>query len=330
MASFHSDLALCWNDLGCLEDGARNNGIALRHFERAITEQQLAIAKKASDDTYKNHLCNHLDNLGEQYVDLGRPEDGLPHYQEALKIRRELSQTHPENRQYTLALVDSLITLGTIERHIGNDPAASQAFAEAKLELEQALKSEPGNVALELRFAVMLDNEAAVAADLRQMDKAKAWLEDAAERFRRITDHAATADELAVEREWRSEVLWDLGRILRDLKLAAEANRVDAERTKLWEKRPPDGLVALALKHTRRATLIGYGKTPVSAQAKAVRERDLDLAESELGLAIAGGFDDLDKLEFDPDADALVSRARLPLAPYYNPFFAPLRRPLDR
>ena len=75
-------------------------------------------------------------------------------------------------------------------------------------------------------------------------------------------------------------------------------------------------LVALALKHASRANLIGYGKVPVSAQAKAVRELDLDLAASELRLAIARGFKDLRKL----DSDALPTQDSHP------PWTSPRRR----
>ena len=49
--------------------------------------------------------ATYLDNLGEQYFDLGRPEEGLPYYEQSLKIRRELSRTHPENREYTIDFV---------------------------------------------------------------------------------------------------------------------------------------------------------------------------------------------------------------------------------
>ena len=49
---------------------------------------------------------------------------------------------------------------------------------------------------------------------------------------------------------------------------------------------PPEALVDLALKETSRAVLIGYGRTDVSEQGKAVRELDLDQAAGNLQLAI--------------------------------------------
>ncbi len=143
----------------------------------------------------------------------------------------------------------------------------------------------------------------------RTFDEASKLLEDAAERFRQIPDHAATASELTLKRQWRGEALWNLGRVLRDLKQPAEADRIDEERIGLWAGRPVDELVAARSGPCNsRANLIGYGKAPLSAQGTAVRELDLNLAANELRLAIARGFNDLDKLRSDPDAGALLSR----------------------
>ena len=53
-------------------DHARNNTEALAAFEQAVAEQQLAVDKANEIDDYRGYLANHLDNLGEQFVELGR------------------------------------------------------------------------------------------------------------------------------------------------------------------------------------------------------------------------------------------------------------------
>ena len=133
-------------------------------------------------------------------------------------------------------------------------------------------------------------------------------LERAAALFRQKPDRPTPASELVLEREARSEALWDLARVLRALKLPSEANRVDAERLGVWSTCPPDELVALALKETSRAVLIGFGRTDVSKRAKAVRKLDLDQAAGNLQLAIERGFKDLNRLKAHPDAPFLLSR----------------------
>ncbi len=105
----------------------------------------------------------------------------------------------------------------------------------------------PGDPALEFQLAVALAHEADSLADRAQAEQAKALLEDAAARFRKLASRTAPADEPLLEREKRSETLWELSRVLRDLKLPTEADHVDAERVDLWKGRPPDELVDLAI-----------------------------------------------------------------------------------
>ncbi len=99
----------------------------------------------------------------------------------------------------------------------------------------------------------------------------------------------------------------------RALGKSADAVRIDAQRVALWRDRPPGELVALALKETSLAALIGYGKTPVPRIAVSARELDLDLAASHLKLAIARGFRDFRMVQSDPDSQLLLSRADLKL-----------------
>ena len=278
-------------------------------FQRTVVEQQTAIGKSDSPDLWKPNLANHLENLGEQYLDLGlHPEEGLPFYQQAIEIRRELSRAHPENRQYALDLVKALLALGAIQRHLGNADAARKSFADAQQLLKKLLQSAPGDPALQVQLAAALASEAAAYADLAQPEKARRLLEDAAATFRKLPAHEPPADELALERQRRSETLWDLARVLRDLKQPQEAELALAERIELWKKRPPEVLLDLAIKHLTKATMIGYGKTPVSGPTAAVRELDLKQADADVKLAVALGLKDLGKLRSLPESSFLLSR----------------------
>ncbi len=122
--------------------------------------------------------------------------------------------------------------------------------------------------------------------DQEQPEKARPLLERAAALFHQEPDRPTPANAIGLEREARSEALWDLARVLHTLKLPTEASRVDAERIGMWSPRSPDELITLALKETSRAVLIGYGRTDVSERGKAVRELDLDQAADNLQLAI--------------------------------------------
>ncbi len=307
-AIFHGDLGLSWNIKGIFYDDARNNADAKVAFEKAVAEQRTALAKSSSTDIYKYYLWNHLENLGEQYLDLGHPADGLPFYREAQKLREELSQAHPENRQYTIQLAEGLIKLGTIERRMGEADAALQSFKSAQKALEKPFEKAPEDRTRQFKFAVALHDQAAVLADLAQFDKARTMLKDAADRFRKLIGRAASDDELANERSRRSETLWDLARVLRKLGTPGEADRVLDERRDLWKTRPPRELLDLALEHLGKATMFGYGKPVPSGRSPAVRELDLDQAAADLKLAIDLGLRDPGKLKSRPESTFLLSR----------------------
>jgi hypothetical protein len=109
-------------------------------------------------------------------------------------------------------------------------------------------------------------------------------------------------------REGLSEALWQLSRIDRALDNFPDADRFEAQRAALWRGRPAADIAALALKEVSRATLIGYGKTPIPDRAKAVRALDLDLAAADLRLAISGGLTDLTLIRSHPDSAFLLER----------------------
>ena len=223
-------------------------------------------------------------------------------------MRRDLRRAHPLDRRYTIELVKALGTLGNIRHHMGEADPARRSFADARKAVAEALKSTPGDPALQVELAVALANEAASLADSGQAEKAKPLLDDAAARFRRAAGRTASESELALDRERRSETLWDLARVCRGLKLDLEADRSDSERTDLWKTRVPDELVELAIKHLNQATLIGHGKWPLSAAAAAVRELDLSQAVDDLKLAIRCGLKDPGKLNVHPESDLLLTR----------------------
>jgi tetratricopeptide (TPR) repeat protein len=304
-ASLHNALAFYSNFLGFLLDETRQNKDAIPPFQKAVSEQQLANEKADHAEVYKGDLCMYYENLGEQYVDLGQVKDGLKWYEQSLEVRRELRKAHPENREYTRALAQALIGFGAIRRREPNPSAARKLFAEAESVLADWRGTSSEDEWFKAMRADVYVNLANTLADENQLEEAKEVLEKATDLFRQLPG------EGVVLREVRSESLWDIARLLRALKLTAEADQTEAERFDLWKTRPPEELVALALKHTDRANLIGYGKAPLSAQAKAVRELDLDQAADELRLAIARGFKDLRMLKSHLDSDVLLSRIDL-------------------
>ncbi len=121
---YRHDLGRSWNIQGYLLDEARQNAAAIRAFNRAIAEQSKAVASAPEVDLYKHELCSQLDNLGEQYVHLGRVGDALPHYRREIVILEGILSVRPGNPEHTLKLAEAYTKLGDIERHAGDSTAA--------------------------------------------------------------------------------------------------------------------------------------------------------------------------------------------------------------
>jgi serine/threonine-protein kinase len=306
-AGYHSELGRTWNLVGHLRDLARENALARTAFQHAVDEQKLAVAQSEEVIEYKRELCNYLENLGEQSVDLGRVTDGLPSYEEAIGIRRNLRMTQPRNRDYALDLAQALANLGNIQRHAGESTTARQSFVAARLVLEASQAAAPGDAAIQGKLAAMLAQEACATADREPPERALPSLRKAVDILSGVAPAAGDEAEL---REWLSEALWELSRLLRAARQAPEADRIDERRWTLWKGRPGE-LADLALKQASRAALIGYGRTPVGAAGQAVRELDLAQAAESLRLAIASGFKDLALLRANPDSAMLLERADL-------------------
>jgi hypothetical protein len=168
--------------------------------------------------------------------------------------------------------------------------------------------AKPGKVAIAARFAAALIGQALTTALVQGPAVARPLLTHA---FELLSPRVTSGGDARSERELLSEALWYLARIDRALDQPAEAARADAQAAALWEGRPAAELAGLALKEVGKAALVGYGKTPISARARAVRDLDLDLAAAHLRLAVSGGFADLKMLEANPDFGVLLTHAVL-------------------
>jgi serine/threonine-protein kinase len=304
-ASHHGALGKSWNVLGYIHDEHRENVQAIPAFQKAVAEQERAIALSPDNNDYKMFLSNHLDNLGEQYVDMGKVEDAAPYYTREIQTRKQLYDAHPDKRDYVLGLAESLATYGNILRHAGDSAGARQSFADAVSLLERGAAAAGDDSMYQARLGAALTREASALADLKQPEKALALLRQAAET---LSVALASGGDDSLRREWQSEALWELSRVLRLLKNSPEADRIDAQRAALWHDRPPAELVGLALKQASRGNLIGYGKTVVSAGAEAVRELDRAQAAANLAQAVRQGFNDWSMIQTHPDGAVLLSR----------------------
>ena len=252
----------------------------------------------------REHSASFFRNLGEQFVNLGRVNEGLERYLEAVGVRRELVAAHADNLDDALALVKLLGTIGDIERLDGRSADAMEFYHEAHGILEGWQGKVPPGAPLRAKLTEYSDREAKTLVDLNRLEEARTLLEQSAE-LRSSQD--PTPGEIG-DRESVSEALWDYAKIVRIGGKKEEADRMDHERESLWDREPADKLVAFAATLANRANLIGYGKKPISAAGEMARKFDRDQAAATLHLALSFGYNDVSKITANSDLDAIVER----------------------
>jgi len=307
-ARYRSELGRSWSALGCLLDDARDNRQAIHPFEQAVAEQDRAVATSKDVNEYKVYLSKDLENLGEQYVDLGQVDRGLQHYERALRIRTELQRVHSANRGYVLELAEALTKIGAILRHAGRAVTARESLAQARQLLEHLPAAEPAGPDDAARSGLLGAALADEAVAFAEEQKPEAALHSLARAVDILTPLGGSATASPEDRERLSEALWQLARVDQARGKADDAAGIDAQRIALWKGRPAADLARLALKEAGRATVIGYGKASATEQAQSIRDRDLELAASHLRLAFSQGFTDLAMLRSDQDSSVLLER----------------------
>ena len=127
--------------------------------------------------------------------------EGLPYYERALRISRDLSKAHPESRFHAVELVKRLVALGNIRRHQGVPVDVRSLFTEAKSIVDRLLGSSPGDVTLKTWLALVLLNQADTVMDEDRPHEARPLLERAAAIFRQAPNRPTSTSELSLGRE---------------------------------------------------------------------------------------------------------------------------------
>ena len=306
---FRAELGRSWNILGFLHDEARENDQALPAFEHAVKEADRPWTNRPEVDQYKFNSIYILDNLGEQYVDLGRAADGLPYYRRAIALAAGAARRPSGRPGPALDLAKSLSNLGTILRHAGESAAARQSFARAREVLDPIADAAPADAALQARSA-RSSTERPWPWPTRAGQPRRSPILRRAVAILKPPGVTSTGEDQA--RGWLTESLWDLGRLLRAAG-SRRGSRPARRRTPGPLEGPPPrpgqaGPPADPPGRPDRLRQDAHRRTrPVGPRP------DLDQAADHLRMAVSLGFRDLALLRADPDSWLLLSRADLRL-----------------
>jgi serine/threonine-protein kinase len=300
---YRAELGRGLSILAYLRDEARDYSGTLELLKKARLHEEQAVADVPESDRYKVYLAGILPNLGDQYLRLGRVDEGLPCFREAVAVRRRILDHALKDRDRILAVVDQLALLGTVERHAGHPVEAERAYAEAVAVLEP-LAAGANDPAVRLRQAHLVMGEGLTAANQGRQAQALTKLRRALEL---LTPPGSTASTDPMARRRLTEALWYCSRFLQSSDDREEAGRMEARRKAVWNDRPPVDLADLAMEEAVESATIGPGPSFDDAAVAAVRRLDLDLAAENLRTAIELGFRDFATLRKKHDSAPLLA-----------------------
>ena len=197
--------------LGYLFDEKRDNELALEALLQRARRRNRRVREAPESDRSRIYLSDILWNLGEQYVDLGRVPDGLPHYRRSSRHQAAAPRQPPERPIPDSSLAEQLAMLATVERHGGDSASARRDYAEAAALLEP-IDLGAGDSEVQVLRAGYLIGEAVAAADHGPIDQALPTLQKA---VAILTRFVATAKDDPRPRQRLTEALWQRARLLR-------------------------------------------------------------------------------------------------------------------
>lgn len=286
---------------GMIYDDLRQSVPARTNFQEAVSLFERILGRSSGMDERKLELCTSIENVGETYTDEGNPAEGLKHYREALRLRKEVLTAHPGSAGYVGDVVNALVRIGDLESQNGDLSDAGQSYHEARTMLE----STPRARSIQGLLAAVLEREGVNLLAMGERDAGIKRLHESAD-MARPSIRGENPD--GRERETLSEVLWQLARLYRAEGQHEKAKALDEERSALWPSPRAAVLVELASGLAARANLVGYGKARISAAGENSRALDRRQAEDCLRLALARGFSDQDKIRTNPDLAPLLER----------------------
>jgi serine/threonine-protein kinase len=295
---------------GWICDQARDHREAINAYSQVIDAKRVVLeqSRKIED---RIALCGSLEDLAEQYLDLGDVRSSLEYYRELVKHRREVVELDPVNREYVGNLSTGLARLAISSRLAGRPSEAVDA-AKSWSELWRRFGESTGDFeGVRMPFTRAVIECAAATTDLGKPDEAAEMLApQIAPLVKKWREKKADFDDVVT----LSSAYWELARARRLARRLPEAKTFDDERLNLWMSRSSAELARLAAYHLSRAIIVGYGETLEPEQVRAIHDTELDRAAASLSRAIEQGLSDMTLVNFAPQASPFMSEGS-PLDP---------------
>ncbi|MBI1917216.1 MAG: protein kinase [Planctomycetes bacterium] len=284
-------------------------------YAKAVEIWEKAVAARPAHAEYQRSLATAYNSLaiGERQ----KPAESLRLHQKALVIREKLVQNDPDSLENRNDLGATLNNIGVLLADKGQYQEALAMCRRAAGHEEVAYAKAPQMILYGRFLGTSYSNIANMSWRLGQRDEALEWKRKSVTVFRSLVGDNPAVPQL------RSQ-LWGaytgLARYQQErgkLSEAALSARLARDVIGRLPRNTPDDFYWLARVHALCAALVGEGKTELTAEEKAERKREADLAVKALQQALAAGLkyvswlknqDDFEILHQRPDFKDLVSR----------------------
>ncbi|HVS37157.1 MAG TPA: serine/threonine-protein kinase [Gemmataceae bacterium] len=274
------------------------------------------VRKKVADENpsvgrYQIDLALSVSNVGVTYARKGDRQRALHAHEQARDILAKLAQQDPNSASIRKILAGEWYNIGANYGETGVWAEEAKALGEA-YPLQQGLIAEdPSNYDLRCDFGRTSLNLGLALFKVNRLDKARDALRMGVTSLR---DGLERSPEGAAELRWLLNAHYvNLSLVERGAGRPDDAAAVTTERLKAGGD-DADELYRGAVEYAATVPLYGRGKTQLSVQEQAGRERCAALAGETLRRAVAKGFHDAERFRKEHDFDPLRGRSDFPTA----------------
>jgi serine/threonine protein kinase/Tfp pilus assembly protein PilF len=174
------ELGASLHNLSQTRQRARNLVEARHLLQEAIDNQTAALKLKPREPRSRHFLRNHVSMLADVLRELGKPDEAITTYRQALDLDEALVNDYPLTWDYQSALAGDLNELATILSHDAPRQQEAEGYFLRALEILKAL---PGEIArttrIQSQIGAILNNLSPIMCDRGQPERARQFLREA-------------------------------------------------------------------------------------------------------------------------------------------------------
>ncbi|APW64287.1 serine/threonine-protein kinase [Paludisphaera borealis] len=163
------------------------NPLQRKFLEKALMFYEGFAARDGADPAIRHGAADAADRVGNIRARLGLLEQAIVADRQALTIRKELAEAHPDNSDYWRSLTGSYDQTAIHLSYLGKRREAEQEHNNAIESIERILQNDPTSTVDRNRLGMALINQGITLAELGRNREAEQVLQRSCDHFERLT-----------------------------------------------------------------------------------------------------------------------------------------------